>query len=379
LGLPVIVLMSANAGERVRRFSRTRVRVVDGVEIVDLGFPFIFRRFRDRWLERSIAARLRAAAGLDTPTVIHVHERTRPLVVRPLTHLPLVWTNHSSMFLSDFDDAGKRASLVRVLGSCDWITVPSRELGEKTVALGYPEERVTYIPNGVDLQEFRPGVTDQPRHLRIGSSVERLSRETCVVLCARRFVPKNGIHHYLDVIDSLGPDDLQRCVFLFAGNSPHAPRQYAADLSMRISRLSGKARCHDLGSIPNDRMPELYSIADISVLPSLLEATSITGLESMASGLPIVGTRAGGIPEIVLHGSTGLLSPVDDWRGFGSNLRELIRNEVVRRAMGEAARRRAEEHFGWGSIAGSFVTVYEEAFRHAAGTSPGASESHVAR
>jgi glycosyltransferase involved in cell wall biosynthesis len=110
-------------------------------------------------------------------------------------------------------------------------------------------------------------------------------------------------------------------------------------------------RCVFLGSVPQERMPEVYRGADVAVLPSLREATSIAGLEAMATGLPIVGTNVGGIPEIVQDGISGLLVPPGEPVAMAEALKTMIQNATLRHSCGQAGRERVEQDFSWAAIA----------------------------
>jgi glycosyltransferase involved in cell wall biosynthesis len=114
-----------------------------------------------------------------------------------------------------------------------------------------------------------------------------------------------------------------------------------------------------LGSVANPDMPAIYQAADISVLPSFLEATSITGLESMATGLPLVGTRVGGIPALIDDGETGLLVAAGDAAGLAAAIRRLCDNPAERARFGAAARRKVLEQFAWPVVTARTVEYYE--------------------
>ena len=113
-----------------------------------------------------------------------------------------------------------------------------------------------------------------------------------------------------------------------------------------------------LGSVANSEMPDLYRAADLSVLPSLAEATSIAGLEAMATGLPLVGTDVGGIPTIIEDKATGLIVPPRDPDAMANALGQLISDADLRRRMGAAARAKVEREFTWPVIVRKTVEVY---------------------
>ena len=104
---------------------------------------------------------------------------------------------------------------------------------------------------------------------------------------------------------------------------------------------------------------DFYAAMDISVLTSLSEGLSITILESMSHSLPVVATAVGGNPEVVVDGQTGFLVPPKDPQAFASRVVALLQDPALRRRMGEAGRRRIEEHFPMDKTASEYLELYE--------------------
>jgi glycosyltransferase involved in cell wall biosynthesis len=104
-----------------------------------------------------------------------------------------------------------------------------------------------------------------------------------------------------------------------------------------------------------------YQAMDVSVLTSLSEGCSMTVLESMNHGLPVVVTNVGGNPELVTDGETGYLVPAGDPRAFAARVVELLRSPSLREQMGTAARRRVESRFRLEDVAGRYLRVYSAA------------------
>ena len=103
-----------------------------------------------------------------------------------------------------------------------------------------------------------------------------------------------------------------------------------------------------------------YAAMDISVLTSTSEGLSMTLLESMRHGLPTVVTRVGGNPELVVEGVTGFLVPVSEMGTFVQRVVTLAQDAELRRAFGEAGRRRVAQHFSIGDVARRYLTIYAE-------------------
>ena len=107
----------------------------------------------------------------------------------------------------------------------------------------------------------------------------------------------------------------------------------------------------------------IYSAADIFVIPSLQEALGQTALEAMACGTPVVGSDAGGIPEIVRDGATGLLFPAGDPRSLAAAIEKLLGDEKRLAVMGEECRRVALEGYTLEIQAKRYAKLYEEMLR----------------
>ena len=126
--------------------------------------------------------------------------------------------------------------------------------------------------------------------------------------------------------------------------------------------------------VPVERLVALYSHAAVFVCPSVYEPFGIINLEAMACSTPVVASAVGGIPEVVVDGQTGILVPFEPAgdadpeprrpeqyaRDLAVAINALLRAPERRQAMGAAARRRVEAHFGWEAIARQTLDCYEE-------------------
>jgi len=101
-----------------------------------------------------------------------------------------------------------------------------------------------------------------------------------------------------------------------------------------------------------------YEVMDISVLTSLSEGLSITLLESMSHGLPVVATNVGGNPEVVVDGRTGYLVPPKNAQSLADRIVHLLRDPGLRLRMGEEGRRRVERDFQLRDVANRYLDLY---------------------
>ena len=134
-----------------------------------------------------------------------------------------------------------------------------------------------------------------------------------------------------------------------AGDGPDRPAVEAA-----VARTG--ARVELLGT--HGEVPRLLAGADAFVLSSASEGMPISVLEAMAAGLPVVASAVGGVPELVVDGETGLLVPPGDADALADALERVLGDAELRRRMGEAARRRAEEEFDLARFRDAHVALY---------------------
>jgi glycosyltransferase involved in cell wall biosynthesis len=114
----------------------------------------------------------------------------------------------------------------------------------------------------------------------------------------------------------------------------------------------------------DDDLHSLYAVADWFVHPTRYEGSSIVTLEAMAHGLPVLASRAGGLPDKVDDGVTGFLVPPGDAEALGERLRET--SALDGRVLGAAGRALCESRFSWDVVAPQYVALYERLSREAA-------------
>ncbi|MGN7611958.1 glycosyltransferase family 4 protein [Magnetococcales bacterium HHB-1] len=280
--------------------------------------------------------------------LIHVHG-LRPLEASKCSKIPVFFTNHTSGFLKRIKKGpAERKRLKKRLEHLVHLFAPSQELldaAQSVVGFSGPG---TFIPNGVDCEQFSPGTDQRARY--------QISQTTTIILLARRLVDKNGVIPFAKSLAFLKDENIH---VLFAGSGPEEPKV------QKIVQSAGMTeKTHFLGNVAHHDMVELYRMADISVLPSLMEATSITGLESMACGVPLVGTRVGGIPALIKDQYSGFLVPKEDPKALAEALKQLVYDPEKRQQMGQNSRQIALEKFQWSVIAGQTEKVYRQTLKN---------------
>jgi glycosyltransferase involved in cell wall biosynthesis len=116
------------------------------------------------------------------------------------------------------------------------------------------------------------------------------------------------------------------------------------------------------GRISPEDLVRRYSASEVAVVPSLYEGFGFPAAEAMSCGVPVISTTAGALPEVVgPDGEAGILVPPGDPDALAGAIRRLMGADLIRKRMGEAARKRVESLFTWREAARKTVAVYEEA------------------
>lgn len=224
---------------------------------------------------------------------------------------------------------------------------PSEAVAAGVVAvLGVPRERITVVYHGIGAStapppafsdgEFSGTAQRSPSWVEARAALG-IPADRIVIAYAGRLVAEKGVFDLWDAFARVVAEEPRAHLLVF-GEGP---------ASEQLARLRGAASFAGSTQFCGHR-PDLGRLlpgADIFVLPSRREALGIAMLEAMAHELPVVATRAGGIPEVVVDGETGLLTPVGDPQALAHALLTLARDPERGRALGRAGRERQRDRF----------------------------------
>lgn len=211
---------------------------------------------------------------------------------------------------------------------------------------GVAESRIVVVNNGVDLKQDSSGMQESTRR-ELGFKEENL----VVGMVANYNRPVKGVANFLDAIPAIiEAVPSARFLFVGGGDEENALRDKARNLGMEpyVVFAGYKKEIH-----------RYYEIMDISVLTSFSEGLSLTLLESMGYGIPIVATRVGGNPELVVEGETGYLVPVKDNQTLVDRIVTLLKDKELRRTMGNEGRLRAERKFRMRDVSSRYLDIYK--------------------
>jgi N-acetyl-alpha-D-glucosaminyl L-malate synthase BshA len=226
----------------------------------------------------------------------------------------------------------------------DRITAVSDYLKRETIAaFGCTGCDVEVIHNFVDGEVYRRS--------RYPAQLREVAGDKKVIMHVSNF---RAIKRVRDVVRIFAEVQKQiPSVLVMVGDGPDRPE--AEDEARELGLTSS---VHFLGKI--DVVAPLLASADLFLLPSKVESFGLSALEALACGVPVVGSHAGGLPEVVREGVTGVLRPVGDMNGMVQAALEILGDETRWRSMSEAAATDARERFSRDQIVGQYEALYAD-------------------
>ena len=216
------------------------------------------------------------------------------------------------------------------------IVVPARVIAERLGKWPWlrADDRVSVIPNGVDLARFRPGVGAGVLRGELG-----LDARTPLVVAASQISRIKGIHVLLQAFATLGAFDPPPQLALIGEGDDEGV------MIAEARRLGVADRVHAIGFRRN--LDALLEDADVVAHPSMFEGEGLPNsvLEAMAKGKPVVAARIGGTGEALAHDSEGLLVPSGDAGALSRAIDRLLTDRALRERLGATARSRMEREF----------------------------------
>ncbi|MGI9286460.1 MAG: glycosyltransferase family 4 protein [Pseudomonadales bacterium] len=321
------------------------------------------RRFRNKIYRKhlfGLAAKEGIHAAIErfgAPHIVHQHDYQDSTSAGAAwsKRVPWVWTNHSSRFLRDYERPMKMQYIKKSYRKVTGFIAVSEELRDKTAAL-WPASALAYIANGVDTARFHDQV-------HVDRAAYGLQAEDVVVLCPRRMARKNGVLFLAQAVATVlaaAPEINWKFVFLGSEQAVNTHSDYIDEIKKLLHSEHADGRVVYLGNIPLHKMPEVNALADIVMMPSLMEAVSLSALEAMATGAVLVASDVGGLPEIVCHEQTGLLVPPRDPAPIATALVRLGRDPQLRDQLAAAGQQLAQDKYSWQAAAQKTLDFYRQ-------------------
>ena len=237
----------------------------------------------------------------------------------------------------------------RVLDAAEVIIATTKSYANESPFLKGYKDKIKIIPNGINLKEVTTSSTKEESRNILG-----LPDDTNIILFVGSLVPYKGPDILLKAF-KIVQKEFSNVKLIFAGRGPMLDELY--DLSKRLDLEDDITFA---GFVDEEQKPLYFKSSDIFCLPSttMAESFGIVNLEAMASGIPIVSSNLGGIPDIVNHEKIGLLAEPSDIRGIADSLIRLLEDKKLRKKMGDNGRS-IVNNYTWDKIAKETENLYK--------------------
>jgi glycosyltransferase involved in cell wall biosynthesis len=217
------------------------------------------------------------------------------------------------------------------------VTVSEQSRVDIARAFGVDESAISVVPNGVDLEIFKPlpGIARTPFQLVTTASAD---------------IPLKGLDHLLRALVDVRTQYPGTRLLVVGRLKPDG------ESNRLLDRLGIRDAVRIVSNIATDELVRHYAESAVAVVPSLYEGFGLPAAEAMATATPIVSTRGGALPEVV--GDAGLLVPCGDPRALAGAIVELFANPALRDRLGALGRQRMAERFSWDLAAQRMCELY---------------------
>jgi glycosyltransferase involved in cell wall biosynthesis len=296
--------------------------------------------------------------------LVHIHNFSQfvPLIKAFNPNLKVVLHMHCE-WLSQLD----AKTIARRLSKVDLIVGCSQYITDK-IKTCFPQyaDRTQTVFNGVDSEDFVGG-----EHIDRTSS----DRDRKIIFVGR-ISPEKGLHVLLDAfaivrekhpgvqLEIIGPQKPTPTEFLASlSDDPRvakltnfAPEKYFSHLQSKLSENDSGVAFVD--AVNHLELVDRYRHADLLINPSLSEAFGMSLVEAMATGIPAIATKVGGMTEIIEDGITGLIAEPDNAPALAEAILQLLRDNQLRESMGKAGRQRVLKLFCWDRVTENLLIEY---------------------
>jgi glycosyltransferase involved in cell wall biosynthesis len=268
------------------------------------------------------------------------------LIAGRLTRRPVVATAAGSDLTTAPEYRLARLLTTLTLKHLDRVLPVSTAMKKIAMKLGLPGDRGTVIhgPVGIDTGDLKETAKQQPFTEKYGRSLIYVGNLTA---------PKRAetIIRAMQKVTEMYAD----CRLVLIGEGTLRP-----SLEALADELGLRKHVHFCGALPHEEVLQMLKCADVFVHCSDYEGLGMAVMEAMGAGLPVVASRVGGVPDLVLEGKTGFMIPPDDVERYAEKILLLLKNDQLRQELGSNARRFAEKHLNKQTILAQLETVYGE-------------------
>ena len=288
--------------------------------------------------------------------VLHVHYAiphayaaymAKKMLLQQGIELPIVTTLHGTDITLVGSHPFYKTAVTFSINASDAVTCVSQSLKQDTQRLFKTEKNISVIPNFVDVEKYKNIVNLCPRGL-LANADER------VITHVSNFRAVKRIPDVIDIFNTIQKEIPSKLMMI--GEGP------ARDNAERLcAQLGIQDRVVFLGN--SNEINKILCFSDLFLLPSETESFGLSALEAMASGVPVISSNTGGLPEVNIDGVSGYLSPVGDVESMSKNALHILKDNDTLNGF-KAASKSVASKFDIHPIVSSYESVYEKALKN---------------
>ena len=215
-----------------------------------------------------------------------------------------------------------------------------------------PQDKIRVIHNGVDINKFKPAADKRKIKAELGFNPDDIA-----ILSVGRLYARKGLFTLIESMPTI-TKRFPNAKFIISGKGQSDEMH---KLIAHAEKLGVKDKIVFTGYYPDKKLPKLYQAADVFAFSTFYEHHPFAVLEALATGLPVVTTSVGGIPETIDSGKNGFLVEPFNPRQFAEKILYLLEHPAEAAEMGVLARKTVEERFDWRIVVKDAMEVYNEA------------------
>ncbi|WP_294713231.1 glycosyltransferase family 4 protein [uncultured Fusobacterium sp.] len=290
--------------------------------------------------------------------IIHQHDFISNIILskKLSKKYKIIFTNHTGEFLFLKKIPIFNNIIIKLLTRhFSFIIGPSDELSSfETIR---KKDTYCYLSNGVDTERFSEISEKEKEKLKVKFGIES---NKIIVFSPRRWAPTKGIIYLVKAIKLILDSGNNNLIFYFAGNDYLDYIEYKKEIMNYIEKNNLSKYIKLLGDIDYQKIDQYYKVADIVVLPSLMEAVSLGALEAMACEKIMIGTNVGGFPQIITNEENGILVKSKNEKELFKVINDLSKNIKKYRYLGINARKFIEKTYDWNNISDKTIEIYNK-------------------
>jgi glycosyltransferase involved in cell wall biosynthesis len=214
-----------------------------------------------------------------------------------------------------------------------------------------PEEKIRVIHNGVDVNKFKPAQDKRKVKEELGFNPDDIA-----ILSVGRLYARKGLFTLIESMPAV-VERFKNAKFIISGKGQSDEMR---KLIAHAEKIGVKDSIIFTGYYPDKKLPKLYQAADVFAFSTFYEHHPFAVLEALSTGLPVVTTSVGGIPETIESGKNGFLVEPFNPKRFADRILYLLEHPAEAEQMGRLARKTILEQFDWRIVVKDVLKVYDE-------------------